>query len=1329
MKKIFKKKARKKKISYLITTTMVVGLMVCTPSDMTNVQAADGITTGITTGKTVAGLGTDCIANPTAPSSRSDAWTGSYVYFGTYDADGPGGEGAALPVKYRVLDNETNVFGGTTMLLDCDSVLWKGTAFDQDSSTWWSESNSSDIRIYLNGTFLTQNFSTVEQSGIAESTVKSHTLTTNSATGVNVTDGTKNLFTDYVALKNDKVFLLDAEDVSNGAYGYSQAHSGVEGSIMNRKKKDVGGKVVSWWLRSAYSSRSENGVVISSGGLASWECNDTSGVSPALNINLSSVLFSSVIPDAAEESDVEYKLTLLDSNMAIAGNGVVTRDGDVVTIPYTISGSNSSNATQVSVLLLDKEYTEGNTNDAEILYYGALDTSANDGTGTFTVPTELSDKVCGKDYYAYIIAEDVNGTYETDYASNPVKISIPWITKTMNLGTNGIIDPIVPTSTSDAWTGSYVYFGTYDTDGDGTADPVKYRVLDSNSTTFGGTTMLLDCDSILWAGSNPSSTFDSESNVWADSDIRTYLNETFLKSNFTTAEQKVIASSTKRVKNNTDGEGELSLEYTSLKNDEIFFLDAKEAMNESYGYSNADAATNRVKTNASASTSDWWLRSAHTEQTNYAGFVSSDGSFQSDDVSVATLGVSPAFNVNLSAVLFASACGTSKSSALTENSSRIDRTTGTEWKLTVLDTGKTIKVTDNEYVLKLENGTITVPYTYTDTATEKVNQISLMITDKAYTDDDVEILYYGALQDTSLCDGGTTGTGTFTLPSDLAGDVIGTEYHVYMLAEHMTENNETDYASTPVEITVYEEVSNVAVTDITVPVAGTALDTDANCETIRIASISPSVVWTTDGEEAIGNAAYNTTYTASVTLSLSENTIWADAVTATVNGESATVIMNESGTGTITVSYEFPATEKDKLLSITAPQSITVENGTAYADMNLPTMVDITTEGSSVIMAEVTWNTDTPASGTYDPTVLTEQMVTLSGTVTCPEGIDQNNVVLTTSIVITIKEKHECVDADQDGVCDDDACKKLINGVALRGSNLTLDGNIGLNFYFEIEENLKNTVFENETAIVRFTLADGREIDIAAKDGVVDTTAIEGMILYKYSCELYAKQMADTVLAQFIMNGEVIAAYEQSVVNYAKVIIANAEGKYSAQTIALVKAMLNYGATAQMTFSYNYTEGNADTLANAQLTEEEKKLDGVTVDIFEDYKASGMTVEGLGTFVGSNLVLESETTLKVYFEPETDITLDKLTFKVGENEVTAMVSGNYYVIAITNIEAEALDTIYAVAVSDGTTTGTFQCSVFAYCYSVLKDMTGSFSEELKNTVKALYLYNVAADAY
>ena len=112
--------------------------------------------------------------------------------------------------------------------------------------------------------------------------------------------------------------------------------------------------------------------------------------------------------------------------------------------------------------------------------------------------------------------------------------------------------------------------------------------------------------------------------------------------------------------------------------------------------------------------------------------------------------------------------------------------------------------------------------------------------------------------------------------------------------------------------------------------------------------------------------------------------------------------------GKITMETPF-FSSKDKLISITAPASITVANGTAYEDMNLPAQVDIVTEGGTVNKADVAWNTSSPVNGNYDPAVLTKQTVTLQGTVTRPVNIDANGVVLTTDITITIsaaEDKH-----------------------------------------------------------------------------------------------------------------------------------------------------------------------------------------------------------------------------------------------------------------------------------------------------------------------------------
>ena len=192
---------------------------------------------------------------------------------------------------------------------------------------------------------------------------------------------------------------------------------------------------------------------------------------------------------------------------------------------------------------------------------------------------------------------------------------------------------------------------------------------------------------------------------------------------------------------------------------------------------------------------------------------------------------------------------------------------------------------------------------------------------------------------------------------------------------------------------VKTDISSVEVTGIDTPVSNTALDTSAVCATQGVSTTAPAVTWTPNDT----TAGYNTIYTASVTLEASANYEFTDPVTVTINGHNAHVTKHEDGT--LTAIYEFPATAKDKLTSITAPGTVTVANGTAYQDMNLPTQVNIVTEGNTVDKADVTWD---KTGSSYNSSVLTEQVVTLNGTVTCPENIDANGVALTTSITITV---------------------------------------------------------------------------------------------------------------------------------------------------------------------------------------------------------------------------------------------------------------------------------------------------------------------------------------
>ena len=135
-------------------------------------------------------------------------------------------------------------------------------------------------------------------------------------------------FEDYVALTGEKIFLLDYEDVLNPKYGYT-SDSGWEsenGEINydwhpteNRIKGDKYGSYIVWWLRSAYQdlSRKEAAVVYYDGTVDSFMTDDEYGVSPAFNIDLSSVIFSSLVSGTAGQEFAEYKLTLADSNLKV----------------------------------------------------------------------------------------------------------------------------------------------------------------------------------------------------------------------------------------------------------------------------------------------------------------------------------------------------------------------------------------------------------------------------------------------------------------------------------------------------------------------------------------------------------------------------------------------------------------------------------------------------------------------------------------------------------------------------------------------------------------------------------------------------------------------------------------------------------------------------------------------------------------------------------------------------------------------------------------------------------------------------------------------------
>ena len=416
----------KKFLARIMVIVMVISMIpvISIPMD---VEAASA--------KSITSLGAGAIIAPKKPASADDAWAGHYVWYGKYDK---------TPVRYRVLAPKTTRFGGTTMLLDCDTILYSAKYYKASATKLnWKDST---IKSGLNGSeFLKKSgvFTEAEKSAIAKSTDKSHDITVGSPLNKWVTKTT--------ALTGEKVFLLDFEDIVSPSYGYANVigssnnfdpyatgnnnnpYAGQPTKVQNRYKRNKSGTLMNWWQRNETGNRGDARSALyteTTGAISGVYYSPAScGVSPAFNINLSSILFTSLVSGTVGKNNAEYKLTIVDKDMTIGlqNKKTATVSGTKVSVPYSVKGTNKGKATQASVLILDKAYKAGNTNNAKVLYYGKLSGSfaTSGATGTFKMPSNLDIEKWGTDYLVYIIAEDINGTKETDYASVPTKITAP----------------------------------------------------------------------------------------------------------------------------------------------------------------------------------------------------------------------------------------------------------------------------------------------------------------------------------------------------------------------------------------------------------------------------------------------------------------------------------------------------------------------------------------------------------------------------------------------------------------------------------------------------------------------------------------------------------------------------------------------------------------------------------------------------------------------------------------------------------------------------------------------------------------------------------------
>ena len=301
----------------------------------------------------------------------------------------------------------------------------------------------------------------------------------------------------------------------------------------------------------------------------------------------------------------------------------------------------------------------------------------------------------------------------------------------------------------------------------------------------------------------------------------------------------------------------------------------------------------------------------------------------------------------------------------------------------------------------------------------------------------------------------------------------------------------------------------------------------------------------------------------------------------------------------------------------------------------------------------------------------------------------------------------------------------------LVGYTLSLDGDIGVNFYMELSRELA----DSKTAYIEFRIpaVEPQPVSRVYVNPQEDASlpyagqkSVNGKTCYVFKCRTAAKEMTSEIHARLYdpateWSGE---TYTYSVKEYAAYLLAHtADDPAFAAAEPLVRSLVRYGAYAQLHF-----DRNADDLADdGLLSDEEKDVSSVQPEMLSDklrYQ-NHLTTPNLVKFCGSTLSMKSETSLSLYFRSD-----QPLTFACETNTVDTVANGDYQVVRIRNIPSDKAQEAYTVFVKrNGESVGSVTYSPMDYCYQVLTADDTVADTALKNVVRAFYLYTEAARSY
>lgn len=697
---------------------------------------------------------------------------------------------------------------------------------------------------------------------------------------------------------------------------------------------------------------------------------------------------------------------------------------------------------------------------------------------------------------------------------------------------------------------------------------------------------------------------------------------------FTTAEQGLMNATTVKTKDTKNS----NVTYTTT--DKLYALAADDVFNEII---KAGSGNNTVLAMNSywSSGRDFWLRSPYVRYGNGV-LIASPGDYVSSTDVNQNWSAQPASNLNLSSVLFASAAtaassGT-KSGTITE---------GTAMTLRLDGTGNNI-------------GTVTY-----NTTTGDIKAVK------------------GSAQTVALVVQGNDGTNDWYYSKKITGtDVVNVSD---IVAEPKTPSSidlsackiwleTTDsaknltYAVNATETNI-KIIHSIAITDIDTPVPNTALDTKASCTTEGVKSTTPQITWT----PSVTTAGYNTRYTASITLTADTGYEFADNVTATVSGNTATSVTNNAD-GTLTVTKKF-TTDKRKIDSVAAPTVPANNTFTTYygydgyaatpisgTNTELGKTATVTFEGTTsptTTDKTVTW-TIVSNGGVYDNTPGAEN--TFRWTIPRFALINYNTVYCqgydtsTGNITGTIKLKN-----------------KAATSVAITGTDSSISytgATVDVSQYFSIDTNAGTATY----TLVTGTNGGTGEGTLSDKTLTVTHTGTFKIKVSTAANGIYAAGEKTVTLT--VDNGTILYTATDSSTTYdgqphsISVSVANPEGTaatYSTDGVTYGSDNPSFSNEGTHTVYYRITKDNYTTIEGSKTVTINKK--SVTITAKEQDIVWGNDINQSLYIVSEDGLITGDSIKEITLTPSTTARTENGTISVSgvkiENAAGADVTANY----------------------------------------------------------------------